>query len=258
MAHKKRAGRPPRHAGRSYPGHGPDRHASVVDRQRDSAGRQHLEYDIRDDDYSGDPQSDVPEEIVVDVAEAWQLLHDNPAEAARRLEPILERYPNVPRLYNFLRTAYASSGQQDKARDIAERNYRLHPTYLFAKLDCAADALARGEPQRVPEILGHKFDLKLMYPHRDAFHISEFVGLAGVVAEYFLAIDNVEYAIRYCDLLGEVAPDHPAVQALLDRVAILLVGEAIQSMARGASERPRRRRNAAGRKPWPPHGPHAA
>jgi tetratricopeptide (TPR) repeat protein len=250
MSHRKHAGTSPRHAGLPYPGQQRNPNVSVVDPHRAAAARSaelvELEYDILDGDV-GDPQSDVPEEIVDEVAEVWELVHDKPAEAARRLEPLIERFPNVPRLYNFLRTAYASSGQKDKAHEIAERNFRLHPTYLFAKLDCAADAMARGEPQRVPEILGHKFDLKLMYPHRDAFHISEFVGLQGVLAEYYLQVGDLERAATCCEMLEQVDPEHPMVEVLENQLALAMVGEAMRRMASRAHRPAKKRRKRKGR-----------
>ena len=247
MSRRKHVDRPPRDNTRRHPGQPRDRHASVVG-ANPSAPRplQIVEYDILDGDV-GDPQSDVPEEIVEQVAEVWQLVYDDPSEAARRLEPLLEKYPNVPRLYNFLHSAYASSGQKDKAHEIAERNFRLHPNYLFAKIDCAADALSRGEPERVPEILGHKFDLKMMYPDRDAFHFSEFIGLQGVLAEYFLQVEDLDAARTCCDMLAEVAPDHPMVETLSNQLAIAVVSDALLNLAtrrrKPSRKRPTRKRD---------------
>ena len=231
-----------------FPLHPANRHASVVDPPANPAGAvQHLEYNIFDGDV-GDPQSDVPNEIVEQVAEAMDLIYDGKgAEAVRRLEPLLERYPNVPRLYNLLRTAYVLAGQRTKASEIAERNYRLHPTYLFAKLDYAGDFLTRGQPQKVAEILENKFDLKLLYPHRDAFHISELIGLLTLVAEYHLAIGDLNFAMRCGDVLDQVAPDHPAVEALLDRMALFALTRAIDRLPTGRRAPAKRRRKRKGR-----------
>lgn len=107
--------------------------------------------------------------------------------------------------------------------------------------------MARGEPQRVPEILGHKFDLKLMYPHRDAFHISEFVGLQGVLAEYYLQIGDLDAAATCCDMLEEVDPEHPMVEVLENQLAIELVGDALTRMARRARRPAKQRRKRKGR-----------
>ncbi|MBN1935009.1 MAG: hypothetical protein JW934_10110 [Anaerolineae bacterium] len=62
-------------------------------------------------------------------------------------------------------------------------NYRRNPDYLFARLNYAELFLRRGDYERVAEILEHKFDLKLLYPRRNRFHVSEvsnFIGLVGL------------------------------------------------------------------------------
>ena len=62
------------------------------------------------------------------------------------------------------------------------------------------------------EIFDNKFDLKLMYPRRDVFHISEFVAFAAVVIEYFARAGEWEPANSLYDALKQVAPDHPATK----------------------------------------------
>ena len=39
------------------------------------------------------------------------------------------------------------------------------------------ESLQKGEIEKIPEIFDNKFDLKMLYPNRNIFHISEYVTL---------------------------------------------------------------------------------
>ena len=64
----------------------------------------------------------------------------------------------------------------------------------------------KGEYEQAAQILEHKFDLKLLYPKRKRFHISEVVNFMGVVGTYFVDTGQRETARRYYDVLREIAP----------------------------------------------------
>ena len=74
--------------------------------------------------------------------------------------------------------------------------------------------LADGDYEKVAEILDHKFDLKLLYPRRKRFHISEFASFAGLVGIYFLETGDRDLATVYYDLLKQIAPDFPLTSRL--------------------------------------------
>jgi hypothetical protein len=59
----------------------------------------------------------------------------------------------------------------------------------------------------IPSILDNKYDLKLHYPERTKFHITEFTAFAGTVGSYFCRIGKLEVAERYYEILKDVAPD---------------------------------------------------
>ena len=52
------------------------------------------------------------------------------------------------------------------------------PDYLFGRLAYARDCLERGDLDKVSEIFEGKFDLKLLYPDRERFHVSEVLNSA--------------------------------------------------------------------------------
>ena len=212
------------------------------------------EYDIIDGAME-DPDHALPPELEPQHFELLTLLREDPAAAVRRLEPLLAAHPDVAKLYNYLGSAYNLTGDTDKARALAEENYRRHPDYLFAKLDHAQFCLADGQVERVREILEGKFDLKQLYPHRDAFHLSEFIAFAALVSLYFIAAGDTRAATMYGDVLSKVAPDHPATQEVNHRLLLAVINKASKRLDEAAARRAARpRKKRATRSDPAPHG----
>jgi tetratricopeptide (TPR) repeat protein len=156
------------------------------------------------------------------VKETIDRLHDEsqrrPREAIPELLELIEKYPNVPILYNYLSVAYSRSGQYEKSEAVVRENYRRNPDYLFARLNYAEMCLARGEYTKVAEILEHKFDLKLLYPKRKRFHISEVVNFMGLVGIYFFEIGERDTAEEYYAVLQQIGPGYPITKQLRKRL----------------------------------------
>jgi tetratricopeptide (TPR) repeat protein len=147
------------------------------------------------------------------VKDAVPRLHNavqrRPREVIPELEGLIKKYPHIPMFYNYLVVAYSAAGEHEKAEETARKNYERNPDYLFARLNYAELFLRRGEYERVAEIFDHTFDLKLLYPKRKRFHVSEVVGFMGLVGIYFLGLGEREAAERYYEILQQVAPDEP-------------------------------------------------
>ena len=170
------------------------------------------------------------------VRDAIERLHyesqTRPRKAIPELLDWIEQYPRVPILYNYLSVAYSATGQADKMRATVEENYRRNPDYLFARLNYAELCLADGDYEQVAKILDHKFDLKLLYPKRKRFHISEFANFAGLVGYYFFETGDRDMAATYYDVLKQFAPGYPMTKRLrrklypgpLRRLLLSLVG----------------------------------
>jgi tetratricopeptide (TPR) repeat protein len=125
------------------------------------------------------------------------------------LERLVTTYPHIPTFFNHLSIAYLAAGDQEQATALVREAYRRHPQYLFAKVNYANLCLQHGESEKVPGIFDHACDLKQLYPHRTRFHVSEFIGFAGVMCRYFCAINEWETAALYYQMLTQVAPRHP-------------------------------------------------
>ena len=97
---------------------------------------------------------------------------------------------------------------------VTEKAYQDSPDYLFARIQYAQLCLLAGKPEAVPGIFDHHFDLKLLYPHRTQYHVSEFAAYAAVVGEYYLLAGDRSAAANMLNTLIHVAPEHELTSRL--------------------------------------------
>jgi tetratricopeptide (TPR) repeat protein len=132
-----------------------------------------------------------------------------------RLLGLIEKYPNVPHLKNFLIVAYSNSGDDEKAIEVNHWLVKEHPDYLFGKINLAGEYYLKEEYDKIPEVLGKLLEIKDLYPERECFHIAEVTGFYRVAIMYFSAIGNIEAAESRYEILERLAPNHPDTKAVL-------------------------------------------
>lgn len=93
-----------------------------------------VEYDITWDPISTSP---LPPEYQSQTEEIFDLLHIAPAEVIPRLEQVLEDYPDIPMVLNWLKVAYSRVGDKKNAERFIRLNYQKNPDYVFAKVNYA-------------------------------------------------------------------------------------------------------------------------
>ncbi len=158
------------------------------------------------------------ERLPGDVQTLINTLHDKVLGARPKQEvfdaliSLTEQYPDIPHLYNYLYIAYFRMGKRGDASRVVQQTMQRFPDYLFGRLSLAEECLARGEPEKVAEIFGGKFDLKLQYPERALFHVSEVISFQCVVARYHHALGNREQAQQAYDLMRQLNPKHPSTR----------------------------------------------
>ena len=124
------------------------------------------------------------------------------------MQPLVEQYPDVPQIYNYLHTAYRVLGDKAGSDRVLTEILMRFPDYLFGRIAYAIECLERGEIERVSEIFAGKYELQLLYPERERFHISEVMGFYTVMAWYFHARGKREQAETYYKLLRQIDPKH--------------------------------------------------
>jgi tetratricopeptide (TPR) repeat protein len=156
----------------------------------------------------------IPEEIRDDLADIYKKCQKSPVSVIDRLKELIEKYPNVPKLYNFISIAYSNLNDKEKAKWYVIKAYENNPDYLFAKLNYAEICMADGNFEIIPKILNGKFDIKALYPERNVFHISEAVAFMGIVGLYFTHEGNVKLAEAFYNNIKQLAPKHQVTKRL--------------------------------------------
>ena len=156
----------------------------------------------------------MPADIAAEYQQLVKLAELASPAAVARLEMLADRHPEAAVLNNLLAAAYSRQGRMREALSVVEKNYRLAPDYLFARIQYAQLCLVAGRWDAVPEIFDGHFDLKLLYPHRTRYHRSEYVGFTAVAAEYYLLKGDRAMAEKFYSTLQTVAPDHELTKRL--------------------------------------------
>lgn len=156
----------------------------------------------------------LPQSVKDEVDKIYFLLSKNPREAISLLLPLIEQYPAVPQLYNYLHSAYQLLHDRENAQQILNDMLERFPDYLFGRIAYARDCLERGEVDKVSEIFEGKFDLKLLYPNRERFHISEVSNFSAIMAWYFHAKGDRDRAEMYYNILQQIDPEHEMTQSV--------------------------------------------
>nr|VFJ68889.1 MAG: hypothetical protein BECKFM1743C_GA0114222_105021 [Candidatus Kentron sp. FM]VFJ73281.1 MAG: hypothetical protein BECKFM1743A_GA0114220_107061 [Candidatus Kentron sp. FM]VFK16153.1 MAG: hypothetical protein BECKFM1743B_GA0114221_104051 [Candidatus Kentron sp. FM] len=151
----------------------------------------------------------LPEHVKDDIERLYEQIWTKPRKAIPGLLEWIEKYPDVPTLYNYLTAAYSQSGQRKKTREVIEKNYQRNPDYLFARLNYANLCIRDGDYGKVGEIFEHKFDLKLLYPQRKRFHVTEVAGFMSTTGTYFFYAGKRESAEKCYELLEQIERNYP-------------------------------------------------
>ncbi|WP_313950444.1 hypothetical protein [Accumulibacter sp.] len=138
-----------------------------------------------------------------------KVMKNQPREALAEVRVLIKQYPEIAQLHNYLYAACHNMGEHAEAARVLEETVRRFPDYLFGRIALAEDCLRRGEAARIAEIFDHKLDLRLLYPERVRFHVTEVLGFQSIVARYFHAQGEQELAQRSYDLMCEIDPKHP-------------------------------------------------
>ncbi|WPL16915.1 hypothetical protein Thiowin_01895 [Thiorhodovibrio winogradskyi] len=157
--------------------------------------------------YEPTVDKNIPRQLRDQIEDIFPLIQSDPVQAIDRLTTLKKRYPKIPLISNHLIAAHGMLGNKAISRDLVIENYQENPDYIFAKINYAQMCLKANQPEKIPEIFEEKYDLKLLYPKRDEFHVTEFAGFTGVMCVYFSMIGEKDFAKRYYDALLQVAPD---------------------------------------------------
>jgi tetratricopeptide (TPR) repeat protein len=173
-----------------------------------------VEYEITSEPIEDPRYTRLPGQVKDTIERLYHEAQRHPHRTIPELVALVNKYPRLPMLYNYLSVAYSRAGKREKAEEVIRENYQRNPDYLFARLNYAELCRAQGDYEQIAEIFEHKFDLKLLYPNRKRFHISEVANFMGMMGVYFLETGGREVAERYYEALKEIAPSYPMTKLL--------------------------------------------
>jgi hypothetical protein len=159
-----------------------------------------------------EPISDIISDVYFDVTKGKKSVF-------KKLNRLCRKYPGVPHFKNYLCKAYDDAGDGKKAEEINAWLLEAHPDYLFGIVTQANMLIARGETEKVPELLGEEMAIQSLYPGRDEFHIDEVLSFYGTTVNYFLETGDRETAMMRLEAMQELDSEAPqtlaAVRAMM-------------------------------------------
>jgi len=144
------------------------------------------EYQVVDDPDLVDIEWQIPPEIKRESDKLFFLCSNGKANAKERIERLIQQYPDIPPLRNYLISWYRANDRNKEASQVNDEVLKLFPDYVFAISQKIQDLVNEGKIEEAGALLRGKSDIEDFYPHRKSFHVSEFaVFYAGVI--YYLA-----------------------------------------------------------------------
>ena len=180
-----------------------------------------LDYIITDGALVTDDMRALPDEVHEQINELCERVRVTPRNTIKELLTLIKRYPHMPQLYNYLYTAYLSTGRVFKAKRVMYENLERNPSYLFAKLNYAEYLISKRKFNKVAEIFEHKLTLTSLYPDRKVFHITEAVSFNGIIGYYHAMVGEFHQANYYLHIIKTISPlDHQTIR-LQDKLTSL-------------------------------------
>lgn len=188
------------------------RHRPAIDAIRQTIGEDAVvavSYDITNEPLQPAWYQRLPTHVKERIEALHGMLLTDPEHVITEASELLKHDPNIPTLYNYLGIAYAQTDDMMRREAVIMECYTTFPNYLFGRVNYAQLCLEKRQPDNIPEIFDGKLDLKLLYPQRTTFHLSEYVGFAGIIAWYYALIGERHAAKLYYKTLKQFAPHDP-------------------------------------------------
>jgi tetratricopeptide (TPR) repeat protein len=237
----KRRRKPKRRAGKAARGRSGVRKApKLAARTPDGEWVELVEYEIVSEPMDHPYLRKMTPQEIEDMDWAASRLQTEPERCVEILEPLIEKHPDFPMLYNHLSAAWLQGGRKDEAIELMRETYRRFPKYLFGRISYALECLREGRVDEVPDVFEHRFGLHQLYPERGGrFHHTEFVQFNAVMGLYFARIGQHETAEKYLKMIEELDPEHPLVRMLAAQVGAGGLKRLFQNLLPLRRKRPR-------------------
>lgn len=183
-----------------------------------------------------DPLLDaLPEADRDEFAAVAERVREEPVAMRERLRALVDRYPHIPTLWNWLTLAEHAAGDADRMEYLVEQTYVRFPDYLNGIAQWVMLLLRDDRVEDAARVLNGRLGLHMWWPDRRVYHATEYVVFNAMLGMYFLATGQRRYAGFQLKCIRDILPEHPAVDALameIVRDAIVAMSEEQQLMPR--------------------------
>ncbi len=135
------------------------------------------------------------------------------------LGSLVQTYPDVLSLKNYLYLAYLKTKQEGKAYDYLNETLRLHPDYFFALSNLTAHYFSEKQYNRAADVLKEPFDVRNLA--KDEFiHESVFMGYYKLAIKIEIERGNSEEAEALLRILFDYDKNHEDVKKLGTQITL--------------------------------------
>jgi len=170
------------------------------------------DYEITDNEELIKTLQPIPAVLEDQLEDLFYLAQKGKKSSLRKFLKLVEKYPKVPVLKNYLSVLYSNMGNTKKAEEVNHWIVAEHPDYLFGKLNLATEYWQKGEIDKISEVLGKAMDLKAPYPERNIFHIDEVVNFLGVTVFYFAEKEDFDQAELRLEIMEDLNPESNKIE----------------------------------------------
>ena len=143
----------------------------------------------------------IPFELEQQMDNLYKIALKGKKSGIKRISRLIEKYPNIAVLKNFLSVLYNKMGDEVNSNKVTHIIVEKHPDYLFGLVNLASEYYYKDQYDKMIDILGKNFNLKELYPERDIFHIDEVVAMFKMAVMYYSASGNFDEAQVYLDFI---------------------------------------------------------
>ena len=144
---------------------------------------------------------DIPHEIEVQRHELNTQAFKGTAQIIKKLERLMEKYPKVPTLYNYLSIAHMIKGNTLEFEKINELAIKKFPDYPLSYINMAVNYIQKKDFDKAEALLGKNLELTHFLPNRKIFHTTEVAQYYETTVRFFLNKRDFKLADNRLDIL---------------------------------------------------------
>jgi tetratricopeptide (TPR) repeat protein len=129
------------------------------------------------------------------------------------IERLIEQYPDILALTNYLHIAYMKTRQEQKALDYLKKTVSEHPNYVFGTINLANHYITEGQINRAAEIMKEPFDV-CNIEQGEYIHKTALMGYYHAAARIEIERGNIDKAKELHRVLFDYDPKHETVEKL--------------------------------------------